>query len=178
MQKLFIPVILGSGRKGRYSEHVARFLFDILSERTEVDTKLVDVRDFALPVTTVKGEETQAWLEIADRADGFLIVSPEYNHGYPGELKILLDQGEDDYENKPVGLCGVSSGGLGGARLVESLLPVLRTLGFWVIPEALYTSNVEKIFVEGELQEESYRVKAHKFIDVLIDRTKKFKEMR
>lgn len=178
MSKLFIPLILGTGREGRQSEHVAKFIFDLLSQREEIETQFVDVRDFAFPVTRVEDERSKPWLEIADRADGYLIVSPEYNHGYPGELKILLDQAEDEYDNKPVGVCGVSSGGLGGARMVEGLLPVFRTLGFWAIPETLYVSSVEKTFVGGVLQDQSYVSKAEKFIDALIEHTNRFTIIR
>lgn len=59
------------------------------------------------------------------RADGLVIVSPEYNHGYPGEMKLMLDQLYKEYNRKPVGICGVSSGALGGARMVEQLRLIL-----------------------------------------------------
>ncbi len=178
MSKLFIPLILGTGREGRQSEHVAKFVFELLKKNDRVETQFIDVRDFAYPVTQVDTEACKPWLEIASRADGFFIVSPEYNHGYPGELKMLLDQGDEEYDGKPVAMCGVSSGGLGGARMVEALLPVFRTLGFWAIAETLYVSSVEKTFVNGVLQDESYIKKAEKVIDALIEKAEQLKVVR
>ena len=67
------------------------------------------------------------------RADGLVIVAPEYNHGYPGILKHALDTNLKEYIHKPVGLCGVSAGGFGGTRVIESLLPVMRELGMVTI---------------------------------------------
>ncbi len=178
MNKIFIPLILGSGREGRQSEHVAKFVFELLSKKEEVETQFIDVRDFGFPFTTTDEKETEPWRKIADRADGFLIVSPEYNHGYPGELKMLLDQGDEEYDGKPVAMCGVSSGGFGGVRMVEGLLPVFRTLGFWAIAETLYVSNVENTFADGVLQDESYIKKAEKVIDALIEKTQQLKMIR
>ena len=66
----------------------------------------------------------QTTREKARRSDGFIIVSPEYNHGYPGELKMLLNMLFSQYAHKPVGICRVSSGAWGGTRMVEQLRQV------------------------------------------------------
>lgn len=69
------------------------------------------------------------------RADAFVLMAPEYNHGYPGLLKHVLDTNLKEYIHKAVGVCGVSAGNFGGTRVIENLLPVLRELGlvtiFW-----------------------------------------------
>src|SRR5205823_2026923 len=69
------------------------------------------------------------------RCDGLILVTPEYNHGYPGLLKHALDMYLEEYIHKAVGICGVSAGLFGGARVIEGLLPVMRELGlvtiFW-----------------------------------------------
>lgn len=67
------------------------------------------------------------------QADGIVIVTPEYNRGYPGLLKYVLDTNLKEYIHKAVGICGVSAGGFGGARVIENLLPVLRELGLVTI---------------------------------------------
>ena len=115
---LFIPVILGTPRQGRYSEHVAKFVTAELAKFPGVETKLVDVRDLPLPVTDA-GEDIKdkAFSELCMRADGFVIVAPEYNHGYPGLLKHALDTNLKEYIHKAVGICGVSAGGFGGTRV-------------------------------------------------------------
>src|SRR6266481_3492015 len=131
-----IPVILGTVRKGRASENVAKFVFGEVQKREGVETELIDLLDLKF-VSNDAGEAIKEarFSEIVDRADGLVLVVPEYNHGYPGILKHILDSNLKEYIHKPVGLCGVSAGGFGGTRVVESLLPVMRELGmvsiFW-----------------------------------------------
>ena len=133
---LFIPVILGTARKGRASENVAKFVFSEVQKRDGVETQLIDIRDLKFAIDDA-GEALKdaAFSEQMMRADGFVIVSPEYNHGYPGLLKHVLDTNLKEYIHKAVGICGVSAGGFGGTRVIQGLLPVLRELGlvtiFW-----------------------------------------------
>src|SRR5262249_9220659 len=101
-----------------------------------VDTELIDIRDLRFPNDDAGEQIKEAtFSEICNRADGFVIVSPEYNHGYPGLLKHVLDTNLKEYIHKAVGVCGVSAGGFGGTRVIQGLLPVLRELGlvtiFW-----------------------------------------------
>jgi NAD(P)H-dependent FMN reductase len=150
MLKKFIPLILGTVRVGRQSEKVAPYMMTVLSARADATVQLVDVRDFAPRFTTPAKENNPAtapWQALAKRADAFIIVTPEYNHGYPGELKLLLDQDRENYVGKKVLLCGVSAGGLGGARVVENLLPVCRDCEMIVLRTSLYFSNVVDTFV-------------------------------
>lgn len=147
MEKLYIPVILGTARSERHSEKIAHFIADIVGGYGEIETGVIDVRDYMWGETIGSWQNdrrTQEWKDIVKHVDGFIIVSPEYNHGYPGELKILLDAGErTHYSRKPVALVGVSSGGLGGARIVEQLQQVVIALTAVPIAQPLYFSNVE-----------------------------------
>ena len=133
---LFIPVILGTTRKGRASENVAKFVFGEMQKREGVETELIDIRGLRFPIDDA-GEQIKEtkFSETCNRADGFVIITPEYNHGYPGLLKHVLDTNLKEYIHKAVGVCGVSSGGFGGTRVIQGLLPVLRELGlvtiFW-----------------------------------------------
>ena len=85
---LFIPVILGTVRQGRMSEHVARFVHAELSKREGVETELVDIRELNIAADDEGGgARDERFTETAARADAFVLVVPEYNHGYPGLLK-------------------------------------------------------------------------------------------
>ena len=135
-QPLFIPVILGTVRKGRASENVAKFVFEQVKKREGVETELIDVRELNFPADDAGEQIKDAKFSAAcERADGLVVVTPEYNHGYPGMLKHVLDSNLKEYIHKAVGICGVSAGGFGGTRVIESLLPVMRELGlvtiFW-----------------------------------------------
>jgi len=135
-RNLFLPVILGTVRNGRASENVAKFVFEQIKKREGVDTELIDIRDLDFPGNDA-GEQIkdQRFSATCERADGLVLVVPEYNHGYPGMLKHVLDSNLKEYIHKAVGICGVSAGGFGGTRVIQSLLPVLRELGlvtiFW-----------------------------------------------
>ena len=167
---LFIPVILGTVRKGRASEHAARFVHAELGKHAGVETELVDIRDITLPPDdegeTIKDARFAA---TASRADGFVIVAPEYNHGYPGSLKRVLDTNLKEYIHKAAGVCGVSAGPWGGTRLVESLLPVLRELGLVTIFWDGNFASAHKLFdAEGRLLEQAYVRRIDKFLKELI----------
>lgn len=148
--KLFVPVILGTAREGRQSEKAARFVLEG-AKKYGFETELIDVRDYSLPATD-NTETSQAAKKLSgkiSRADGFIIVSPEYNHGYPGELKMMLDLLYSQYAQKPVGICGVSAGGLGGARMVEQLRSVCIEFHMVPIREAIYFPAVQDLFDEN-----------------------------
>src|SRR5215467_10672778 len=133
---LFIPVVLGTVRKGQASENIAKFVFEQVKQREGVETELIDIGELKFPGDDA-GEQIkhQDFSATCERADGLVLVVPEYNHGYPGILKHVLDSNLKEYIHKAVGICGVSAGGFGGTRVIQSLLPVLRELGlvtiFW-----------------------------------------------
>ena len=167
---LFIPVILGTPRQGRMSEHVARFVSGELGKLSGIETELIDVRELNLP-TTDAGEaiKDEGFSRACQRADALVIVAPEYNHGYPGLLKHALDTNLKEYIHKAVGVCGVSAGGFGGTRVIEHLLPVLRELGLVATFTDVNFSKVGKIFDEsGALVDESYIKRTASFLEELV----------
>jgi len=169
-EPLFLPVILGTPRQERWSQPVAEFVTAQLALWPGVETMLVDVRDLPLPVTGA-GEDIKdpAFSELCMRADGFVIVAPEYNHGYPGLLKHVLDTNLKEYIHKPVGICGVSAGGFGGTRVIENLLPVMRELGLVTIFWDGNFSNVRKLFgPDGQPLVPAYVKRIRKFAKELI----------
>jgi NAD(P)H-dependent FMN reductase len=167
---LFIPIILGTARQGRQSENVARFVFEQTKKRTEVETELIDVCKLPMRLDDA-GEQMkdQAFSATINRCDGLIIVTPEYNHGYPGLLKHALDMNLEEYIHKAVGICGVSAGAFGGARVIESLVPVMRELGLVTIFEDVNFGKVEALFDEqGKLLDQRYVRRLDKFLTELI----------
>lgn len=167
---LYIPVILGTPRQGRQSEHVARLLLSEMKKRPEIQTELIDVRELKMTLEDAgQGMADPAYVEKMARADGLAIVVPEYNHGYPGLLKHALDMCLEEYIHKAVGLCGVSAGPFGGARVIENLLPVVRELGLVVTFTDVNFSSVKDAFdEEGNLKQEQYVRRVAKFLDELV----------
>ena len=168
---LFIPVILGTPRQGRQSEYVARFIVEQISLRADLETELIDIRNLAISIDdageAIKNPQFSATI---DRADGLIIVVPEYNHGYPGLLKHVLDTCLKEYIHKAVGLCGVSAGPFGGTRVIQNLLPVMRELGLTNIFYDLNFSNVRNIFDESGnlIDKPTYIRRMEKFITELV----------
>ena len=167
---LFIPLILGTARQGRQSEHVARFVFEQTKKRAGVETELIDVR--ALPMRLDDAGEQMKDAKFAstiERCDGLIIVTPEYNHSFPGLLKHALDMNLKEYIHKAVGICGVSAGPLGGARAIENLLPVMRELGLVTIFEDVNFGNVGTLFDErGNLLDQNFIRRIDSFLNELI----------
>lgn len=181
MEKLFIPILLGTAREGRQSEKVANYAFEQTKAYGQFETELLDVRDFVGTAKTkaMPEESAKKWSEIMERADGLIIVAPEYNHGYPGELKLMLDQLYKEYNRKPVGICGVSGGSLGGARMAEVLRILLIELQMVPIRNAVYFSAVQDLFDEkGVIQDLSYGQKFTAMLDELVWYAKALKVAR
>lgn len=168
---LSIPVILGTTRQGRASEPVARFVFEEVQKRDGVETKFIDIRDLRFPVDDA-GEAIKdpEFAETIMHADGIVIVTPEYNRGYPGMLKHVLDTNLKEYIHKAVGICGVSAGGFGGTRVIENLLPVLRELGLVTIFWDGNFSGARALFdQEGNLKDrDAHQKRMDKFLAELI----------
>src|SRR5216110_1225061 len=167
---LFIPVILGTARQGRESEHAAHFVFEQTQKRAKVETDLIDVRSLPMRLDDA-GEQMKdpAFSATVDRCDGLIIVTPEYNHSFPGLLKHALDMNLKEYVHKAVGICGVSAGAFGGARVIEQLLPVVRELGLVTIFEDVNFGKVGTLFDErGKLLDENFVRRVDMFLNELI----------
>lgn len=170
--KLFIPILLGTNRKDRESEDAAKWVLSKMEERDEIEPQFFDVRDFDLPrddYGTAIGHMFPEWRDAIIKADGLVIVAPEYNHGYPGILKSVLDTLLKEYIHKAVGLVGVSAGPFGGTRVIESMVPMVRELGLAVTFTDLHFPKVRSVFGEnGELLDDAFNKRADKFLDELV----------
>lgn len=146
---LNIPVILGTVRQGRMSERVADLILDHLTAEDDVVTELIDIATLDV-ATNDAGEavKDQSFSDKIATADGIVIVVPEYNHGYPGMLKHVLDSNYAEYTHRAVGLVGVSAGPIGGARAIESLLSVVKAVGLVPIVWDINVGNVGEAFAD------------------------------
>lgn len=172
MNRLYLPVLLGTNRKLRQSEHVAKWLVTEMKKRVDIETQLFDVSNFALPHDDYgQGLKDQfpEWRDAILRSDGLVVVTPEYNHGYPGALKAVLDLLLKEYIHKAVAFVGVSAGPWGGTRVIEAMVPMVRELGLVVTFNDLNFPAVEKKFDEqGALLDPAYEKRVKDFLDELV----------
>lgn len=172
----FIPIIAGSTRRDRQSIKVARFVFARLSARSGVETELLDLLEYNFPIMEERlhrrDDPPPRLREFGDkigRADSIIIVSPEYNNGYPGVLKNALDYLLPEYERKPIGIVTVSAGGFGGLTCLAQLRLVTIGMGAFPIPENLAVSHIHDSFKEdGTPNDPVYEKRAAAFLDEVL----------
>lgn len=147
---LKIQVIIGTTRQNRFSEKAAHWIYEEAKKKEDIDIELVDLRDYPLPffnepvspsmLEIMKHKYTNAvvkkWANKVAEADGYIIVTGEYNHGYPAVLKNALDYVFKQWNKKAVGF--VSYGSAGGARTVEQLRQVVIELQMVPIRNAIH----------------------------------------
>ncbi len=132
---LKIGIIVGSTRPNRNSIGVAKWVYDIASKRQDAEFEIIDLAEINLPIFDegippsmhqYEHEYTKKWAEIIDSLDGYIFVTPEYNHSIPGVLKNALDFIYREWNNKAAGF--VSYGSMGGVRAVEQLRLIMAEL--------------------------------------------------
>lgn len=169
---LNIPVLLGTVRQDRRSERAARWISGLLEEREGVETHLIDLRDLNLSINDAgrgEGAADEGFRSAVDACHGLVLVVPEYNSGFPGLLKHALDMLLEEYRRKAVGVASVSVGGLGGVRMIPTLLPVLRDMGLIVSLRDLPISNIGKSLTpDGVPVDDRLPARAAAFLDDLI----------
>ena len=176
-------IILGSTRTGRRGEMVARWVEAKAEQDQRLDVDFVDIKELNLPFydeptspftirdtgASYTHPEGEAWAQRVGKAEAILIVTPEYNHGYPGALKNALDWVGREWGNKPVSF--VSYGNItGGARSVEQLKQVCIELGLIIVGNAIYFPGIARdAFTEaGQPAHDSANDNLKKMFDELI----------
>lgn len=153
--RINLALIYGSTREGRYCDRVTQWAADQIGGRGEFTLDPIDPARLNLPERheRVAGPAVVDLKRRIDRADAFVIVTPEYNHGYPAPLKFLIDSVYDEWQAKPVGF--VSYGGQsGGMRAVEQLRQVFAELHAVTVRDQVALINVwEQVDAAGELRE-------------------------
>ena len=179
---MFIPIILGSTRRGRQSLKIARFILDRLGNQTGVETELLDLAEFNFPIMEerlrMREDPPPRAQEISDklqRAAALVIVTPEYNNGYPGVLKNAIDYFYPEYKRKPIGIVTVSAGGFGGINCLAQLRLVTLALGAYPIPASFPVSKVNQSFADdGTTQDPTAEKRVTAFFDELLWATRAF----
>lgn len=172
-----VKIILGTAREGRKSEGVARYL-NRKAEELGWEAEIIDVKDYLLCYThrwKVTPEIERYRAKILE-ADALVIVAPEYNGSYPGELKILLDTIYDEYEALPVGIATVSVV-TGGTRLLMELRTATVNYKMLPVGQVLFY-NVDDIFEGGKLKDERYEERVERLFKTLEKYAKALKPIR
>jgi len=172
-----LAIVLGTARDGNASSRVIKFLEKNILERDDFEVEVINVSDYLFSKTTIgDSEKVEPWKKIVSENDAFIFVTPEYNHSFPGELKILLDSLYKEYKGKVAAIAGVSMGPVSGARMIESLKIVLHTLNFEITQRTIGVGNVQKsLSEEGEASEDSEESLKKELNGVLEEITEKLK---
>lgn len=155
-EEIHIAVLAGTSRVQRESIKAAHYVANYGRRLPNVHISFVDPVDFTFAGdgNDAEGKDPR-YTAITQAADAFFIVVPEYNHSFPGSLKRMLDSELQNYIHKPVAFAGVSNGGWGGVRGVESLVPSVREMGLVATSAPLYFPRVQDLFdKEGTLKAE------------------------
>lgn len=145
-----IGIIIGSTREGRFGERPAQWINAIAGKRTDMQFELIDLRDYPLPFfneqmspvyAPPQNPMAQRWAAKLATLDGFIVVTPEYNHSASAVLKNALDHAYKEFNRKPIGFVGY--GGVGAARAVEHLRMVAIELQMAPIRFAVHVGMIE-----------------------------------
>lgn len=150
-----ISIISASIRTGRNSHRVALYFKQYLEKNKLATADILDLKEFNFPLF----EERLKYLPATEKAilnfagsikgaDGIIIVTPEYNGGYPASLKNVVDLLYDEWHRKPVAIAAVSDGSLGGTQVITSLQFSLWKMRAWTVPAMFPVPKVREMFDE------------------------------
>jgi NAD(P)H-dependent FMN reductase len=156
-----LTIIIASTRPGRAGLPIATWFAERARTQGEFEVSVVDLAAVDLPMMDEPhhprlrryvNRHTRDWSATVDRADAFVLVTPEYNHGYPASLKNAIDYLNEEWSGKPVGF--VSYGGVSaGTRAVAQLLPVVAAIRMLPVADAVHIPFHTEFFdSEGQLQ--------------------------
>jgi NAD(P)H-dependent FMN reductase len=172
----YMPVILGSTRRGRRTPRAAYFIADRMERTRRIRPEILDLVEYKFPMLEerlrVRDDPPPQVLEFGNRlsqADALVIVTPEYNNSYPGVLKNCLDYFKPEYRRKPVGIVTVSVADFGGVNCLAQLRLVTLAMSAFPIPASLPISKIEeRLREDGAPIDDSLNSEAATFLDELI----------
>jgi NAD(P)H-dependent FMN reductase len=148
-----IGIISSSVRIGKKSDRVALFFKNYINIHQLGEAELVDLAQYDFPIFKERlyllkdpPKALIAFSDLIKSFDGIVLVSPEYNGGYPASLKNVIDVLQEEWKRKPIGISTVSSGPFGGMNLITSLQYTLWKMGAFTIPAMFPVANVENSF--------------------------------
>lgn len=154
-----LTVVAGSTRPGRLALPVSRWFTDVAVDHGAFEVQLADLGAIDLPLLDepehprrgrYTQEHTRRWSELVAAGDAFVLVTPEYNHGYPAPLKNALDYLSVEWEDKPVGFVGYG-GVSAGTRAVTGLKPVVTALRMVPAVESVQVPYAMTLLQDGDL---------------------------
>ena len=151
-----ISILSASVRTGRKSPRVVKYFKRFIEEKGLAEVDVIDLAVYNFPIfderLRYQNSPTEAMLDFSRRissADGIIIVTPEYNGGYPSSLKNAVDLLYDEWHRKPVAISTVSDGAFGGSQVITSLQFSLWKIRAWTVPAMFPVPSVDKSFDEN-----------------------------
>jgi NAD(P)H-dependent FMN reductase len=177
-QPLTIAVLAGTTRHQRQSIKAAHYIAEFARQLPNINVIFVDPVDFQFEGdgNDPEGKDPR-YTEITAKADAFFIVTPEYNHSFPGSLKRMLDSELANYNHKPVAIAGASNGNWGGVRAVEALVPAIRETGLVVLSWDVYFPYVQNIFNDDSTIKDEFKDRYEKQLTKLFTELLWFADM-
>jgi NAD(P)H-dependent FMN reductase len=149
-----IQIITGSVRNEALGASVASWVVEVINKIDNPDVELLDLRTYDLPLSLEQNADTVKWNKKLSEADAYVLITPEYNHGYPAALKNALDHSKA-WDGKPVFLIGYSVGPAAGIRAVEQLRPIVSELGMVQLKYALQVPSAQDTLAkDSELKQQ------------------------
>jgi len=146
-------IISASVRDGRKSHRAALFFKNFLIKKYQADVSIADLNELNFPLFEErlrfqknKTPEVVQFAEKIKQSDGVLIITPEYNGGYPASLKNIIDLMYDEWRRKPVAIATVSDGMFGGMQAITSLQFILWKIRAWTVPAMFPMPQIDKNF--------------------------------
>lgn len=174
---LKIGIISSSVRKGRNSHRVALYFQNYLTAHQLADSTMIDLKTYDFPIfeerlshTETPSDAMLAFAKTITDCDGIIIVTPEYNGGYPASLKNAIDLLHPEWKRKPIGIATVSASVFGGTQVITSLQFSLWKIGALMVPATFPVQNVDKSFDEKGVAMEAVGIdkRANIFISELL----------
>lgn len=174
-----LKIILGSTRQGMQGKNVACWVYGEALKQKDLNVELLELSDWPLPFFNeiappdeLEGKYSvdiaKKWADKIGEADAFIIVTPEYNHGYPAVLKNALDYVYNEWNNKPVAFVSYSTGQYGGVRAVEQLRQVVAALKMVQLTPTVSIPRIKEVFDEkGNVLNERYTKSLSKVLEEL-----------
>ncbi len=184
---LHIAIISGSIRTGRKSHRVAKYFNNYITQNNLATSEILDLKEFNFPIMeerlinlTNPSVNVKLFSEKITKADAVILVSPEYNSGYPAAVKNAIDVLVKEWFHKPIGIIGVSSGNFGGINAIDQLQTILMKIKASPISTLFPVPNVQDAFDEegNAINKEATDKRAASFLKELLWVAEAFNKMK